>query len=88
LQVGELKQNDFIPSHDLAMTSLASQHIQRLELDDEQAMKYLRKQDFMIDTNLKGWCLMQYKGLHLGWAKILPNRINNYYPVHQRVRKG
>lgn len=88
LQVGELKQNDFIPSHDLAMTSLVSQHIQRLELDDEQAMKYLRKQDFMIDTNLKGWCLMQYKGLHLGWAKILPNRINNYYPVHQRVRKG
>lgn len=88
LQVGELKQNDFIPSHDLAMTSLVSQHIQRLELDYEQAMKYLRKQDFMIDTNLKGWCLMQYKGLQLGWAKILPNRINNYYPVHQRVRKG
>ncbi|MCU0438452.1 MAG: rRNA methyltransferase [Raineya sp.] len=87
LQVGELKQNDFIPSHDLAMTSLVNQNIQRLELDYEQAMKYLRKQDFTIDTNLKGWCLMQYKGLNLGWAKILPNRINNYYPVHQRVRK-
>jgi 16S rRNA C967 or C1407 C5-methylase (RsmB/RsmF family)/NOL1/NOP2/fmu family ribosome biogenesis protein len=87
LQVGELKQNDFIPSHDLAMTNFVHSKINRFELSYEQAMQYLRKQDFVLDTNLKGWCLMQYKGLNLGWAKILPNRINNYYPVHQRVRK-
>ncbi|KOY88032.1 hypothetical protein AD998_03405 [bacterium 336/3] len=87
LQVGELKQNDFIPSHDLAMTNLVNANISRLELSYEQAMQYLRKQDFTIDTPIKGWALMQYKGLNLGWAKILPNRINNYYPVHQRVRK-
>jgi len=87
LQIGELKQNDFIPSHDLAMSNFVSSQVNRLELSYEQAMQYLRKQDFSVDVSFKGWCLMQYKGLNLGWAKILPNRINNYYPVHQRVRK-
>jgi len=28
---------------------------------------------------------MTFQGFGLGWAKILPNRINNYYPKEQRI---
>jgi NOL1/NOP2/fmu family ribosome biogenesis protein len=28
---------------------------------------------------------MEYEGLALGWAKLLPNRINNYYPKEIRI---
>ena len=28
---------------------------------------------------------MTYEGQPLGWAKLLPNRINNYYPKELRI---
>jgi len=28
---------------------------------------------------------MNYEGQALGWAKLLPNRINNYYPKEIRI---
>jgi NOL1/NOP2/fmu family ribosome biogenesis protein len=31
---------------------------------------------------------MRYNGLGLGWAKILPNRMNNYYPQEWRILKA
>ncbi|MEN9522880.1 MAG: hypothetical protein RL065_1257, partial [Bacteroidota bacterium] len=34
-----------------------------------------------------GWTLMQYQQQNLGWAKVLPNRINNYYPMNARILK-
>jgi NOL1/NOP2/fmu family ribosome biogenesis protein len=33
----------------------------------------------------KGWSLMNYEGQALGWAKLLANRINNYYPKEIRI---
>jgi NOL1/NOP2/fmu family ribosome biogenesis protein len=40
-----------------------------------------------IDLNIteKGWSLMTFEGHPLGWAKLLPNRINNYYPKEIRI---
>jgi NOL1/NOP2/fmu family ribosome biogenesis protein len=35
----------------------------------------------------KGWNLMRFGGQPIGWAKILPNRINNYYPAEWRILK-
>jgi len=28
---------------------------------------------------------VQYGGLNLGWIKVLPGRINNYYPKEWRI---
>ncbi|NNU33163.1 hypothetical protein HK413_01390 [Mucilaginibacter sp. S1162] len=28
---------------------------------------------------------MTYRGEALGWAKLLPNRVNNYYPKELRI---
>ncbi|MDX2196622.1 MAG: RNA methyltransferase [Cytophagales bacterium] len=88
LYLGSFKQNDFIPSQALAHSTWVSERIPRWELSYEQAMQYLRKQNFSAENiSEKGWHLVTYQSLGLGWAKILPNRINNYYPTEWRVRK-
>jgi NOL1/NOP2/fmu family ribosome biogenesis protein len=54
-------------------------------LNKEQAIQYLRRDNIELDTTDKGWTLMTYEGHPLGWAKLLPNRINNYYPKEIRI---
>jgi NOL1/NOP2/fmu family ribosome biogenesis protein len=54
-------------------------------LDKEQAIQYLRRDNIAINPTEKGWSLMNYEGFALGWAKLLPNRINNYYPKEIRI---
>jgi NOL1/NOP2/fmu family ribosome biogenesis protein len=56
-----------------------------VELTEEEAMKYLRREDFTLDQAQKGWSLMTFENLGLGWAKILPNRINNYLPKELKM---
>ncbi|MBV9986233.1 MAG: hypothetical protein JO301_01025, partial [Chitinophagaceae bacterium] len=55
-------------------------------LSQQQALQYLRRKDLAIEAP-RGWCLVKYCGLPLGWIKVLPNRINNYYPAEWRILK-
>jgi 16S rRNA C967 or C1407 C5-methylase (RsmB/RsmF family)/NOL1/NOP2/fmu family ribosome biogenesis protein len=84
--IGEWARKELIPDPELALSSRCSRGLGRQALSLEQALAYLRKEEFQIDTDLKGWQLMSYQGLGLGWAKILTNRINNYYPKEWRIR--
>ena len=86
VSVGELKGKDFIPAHEYALSYLPLKTFNRVDLDKEQALSYLRRAEFNCSGE-KGWNLMRYNGLGLGWAKILPNRINNYYPQEWRILK-
>ena len=86
VSVGELKGQDFIPAHELAVSYLPLDAFNAIDLDKEQALSYLRRAEFSCMVQ-KGWSLMRYNGLGLGWAKILPNRINNYYPQEWRILK-
>jgi 16S rRNA C967 or C1407 C5-methylase (RsmB/RsmF family)/NOL1/NOP2/fmu family ribosome biogenesis protein len=89
IYLGEIKGNDLIPSQDLAMSIILNPDVPKLELTENQALNYLRKQDIQaIELNLKGWLLATYQGLALGWLKGLGNRMNNYYPSHLRIRMG
>ncbi|MDX5481071.1 MAG: rRNA methyltransferase [Hymenobacteraceae bacterium] len=86
-EVAEVKGKKLKPLHGLAM----SQHLNKdafetAELDLEQALRYLRKEDISLGTNGHDWLLMQYKGIPLGWAKQIGNRLNNYYPKEWRIR--
>ena len=86
VELGTIKGKDFIPSHELALSMMQKQRLSGIELDKEQALQYLRRKDIFVHGN-KGWNLMMYCGLTLGWAKVLPNRINNYYPPEWRILK-
>ena len=85
INIGTLMRDEFIPSHGLAMSGLIHENIPVVVLNEEAALNYLRRVDLMIDTATKGWTLIRFYGLALGFAKILPNRINNYYPKEWRI---
>ena len=84
LDLGAVKGKDFIPSHALAMSYWSNLPYANLEVDSQTALNYLRRADIQLDGNV-GWHLIKYQGIALGWAKLLPNRVNNYYPNEWRI---
>lgn len=84
---GKVIGKDLVPEQELAQSHLLAENVPSLELTLEQAIRYLRKDVMEADYSLRGWALMNYKGYGLGWAKLLPNRINNYYPKELRILK-
>lgn len=83
---GTFKGNDFIPSHDLAMSTNLRQDIPDLEVSKENALSYLRGESVNAASENSGWHLLRFNGLPLGWVKILKDRINNYFPKEYRIR--
>ncbi|MBS1597675.1 MAG: RNA methyltransferase [Bacteroidetes bacterium] len=84
--MGKFAGNELIPEHELALSTIIKEEINALELSKEEAIMFLRKEEVKTDSSMRGWTLARYKNQNLGWMKILPNRINNYYPKEWRVR--
>ncbi|MCA5005905.1 methyltransferase RsmF C-terminal domain-like protein [Sphingobacterium bovistauri] len=87
-EIGELKGKDLIPSHDLALSNLVRKDLQHLDLELDQAQNYLRKENMSTainSSNLRGWVVVRYKDVNLGWIKAMDNRINNYCPKEVRI---
>ena len=85
--MGKPAAREFIPEHDLALSSLISRQLPAISLSREQAIQYLRKEEVFTDAAHRGWALVQYEGRNMGWIKILANRTNNYYPKEWRILK-
>ncbi len=85
ITIGKFTVKELVPDHALAMSDLASPEIASVTLNKAAALQYLRKDDVFIDVGQKGWTLMKYNGINLGWIKNLGNRINNYYPKDWRI---
>lgn len=88
--LGELKGKDLVPTQGLALsTELNPDVFPSIELEWEDAIKYLRKEAFPLHENTrKGYVLLRYKGFPLGFVKNLGNRANNLYPQEWRIRSG
>ncbi len=87
IALGSLKGKDLVPDHELALSEAQPHRFNRVALSYEEALTYLRRQDLSLQAPA-GWNLLTYQSLPLGWAKVLPNRINNYYPQEWRIRMG
>lgn len=87
VELGTIAKDDLVPEHALALSTIIHPEIFSVELNREQALNYLRKNEITISSNHKGWTLANYNGIHLGWMKMLGNRINNYYPKEWRILK-
>jgi 16S rRNA C967 or C1407 C5-methylase (RsmB/RsmF family)/NOL1/NOP2/fmu family ribosome biogenesis protein len=86
VRIGKLAGRDLIPDHELALSNIVNKDaVSQTELDYDQAILYLRRENLVIAEAKKGWSLMTFEGLAMGWAKLLPNRINNYYPKELRI---
>lgn len=87
LKVGTFKGKDFVPAPSLALSTFLSSEVPSVELSRSQALHFLRKDPVQgLDTLAKGWHVVRYRTLGLGWIKNLGNRINNYYPKEWRIR--
>jgi NOL1/NOP2/fmu family ribosome biogenesis protein len=90
ITLGEIKGKDLIPHHSLAMsTALASDAFPKAEVTYEQAISYLRKEGLILDADVsRGYVLLTYQGVPLGFVKNIGNRANNLYPQEWRIRSG
>lgn len=88
VKAGQLTAKDLVPDHQLALSTCVAADLPAVDLGVEEALRYLRKEELQLQETLKGWVLMRYNHMNIGWAKILPNRINNYYPKEMRILKA
>jgi NOL1/NOP2/fmu family ribosome biogenesis protein len=85
--VAEMKHEKLVPEHAFAVSvAINREYFNRMELTKEQALQYLSKEALPISSGRKGFTLMMYNDIPLGWANVLDNRMNNLYPANWRIR--
>ena len=86
IDMGQVIRTELIPEHAFALANVNLDAFESVELNKEDAIKYLQKKDFQVDTAYKGWCLLKYEDAILGFAKLMGNRMNNNYPKEWRIK--
>lgn len=71
LALSAIYQRGAFPETDLTLTN---------------AIGYLRRESLPVISGEKGWGLVTYRDVPLGWIKNLGNRTNNYFPKEWRIR--
>ena len=86
--VATAKGKDMIPSHALALsTSINSDAFSTCEVDYATAIAFLRGETINVDAP-RGYVLVKYNGMTLGFVKNLGNRANNLYPKEWRIKSS
>jgi NOL1/NOP2/fmu family ribosome biogenesis protein len=83
--MGRLIRGELIPDHELALSALVSDNLQLFQLDKENAVRFLRRDELQGPVTGKGWFLVAYEAVHLGWIKISQGRVKNNYPMNWRI---
>jgi NOL1/NOP2/fmu family ribosome biogenesis protein len=86
LPLGIPGTKEWIPDHALALSIDLENDISGVDVNREQALKYLKREDPGVENAGKGWKVIRYQGLPLGWVKCLGNRMNNNLPKHWKIR--
>ncbi|EJX06241.1 tRNA and rRNA cytosine-C5-methylase [gut metagenome] len=91
VKVGEVKGKDLLPDHALAMSAgvLRPEAFPTEDLSYEQAIAYLRKEAIILSAEApRGFVLLTYRDVPLGFVKNIGNRANNLYPQEWRIRSS
>ncbi len=90
ITIGEIKGKDVIPDESLALsTALKRDAFPTVELAYEQAIAYLHKEAVTLPADTpRGFVLVTYKNMPLGFEKNIGNRANNLYPQEWRIKSG
>jgi 16S rRNA C967 or C1407 C5-methylase (RsmB/RsmF family)/NOL1/NOP2/fmu family ribosome biogenesis protein len=81
------RKNDFTPLHELALsTKIKSGAFPEVELEYQQAIAFLKKENLALRNAVTGWIILTYMDINLGFAKNIGSRLNNYFPVDWRIR--
>ena len=85
VKIGTMMKKGFVPDHELALNEWLSPQVNQIELNKSDALKYLRKDDVLVDGFKDGVYLMSYQKCGLGWGKVVNNRLKNNYPMNWRI---
>ena len=83
IELGEISNGRFIPSHSLAMC-LSPQQARFIELDQNTALSYLSGNTFPCGQT-EGWAVASYLGFSLGWCKVSGGVAKNHLPKALRI---
>lgn len=85
--VGVMKGDTLVPDADLALSIMLDKDAYpSAEVDMKTALAYLHRDAIMLPDSPKGFVLVRYEGLPLGFVKNLGNRCNNLHPQSRRIR--
>ncbi len=85
--IGEMKNESFIPAHDLAMSvKLNKPYWPRYDASWDDAIAFLRLEDLRIPDMPVGRILVCHRDVPLGFVNNLGKRTNNGYPQSWRIR--
>lgn len=87
IHVATIKGKDLIPTQALALsTSLRRGAFPEVEVNKEQALDFLRREAITLPEGTpRGFVLLTFSDLPLGFVKNLGNRSNNLYPAPWRI---
>ena len=83
--IGALIRYEIVPAHALAISTVISLSVESVQFSREEALQYLRRAELINATDKRGWIIVKYGTLNIGFIKSMGNRINNYYPKEWRI---
>jgi len=88
IESATLKGRDMIPTHALALSnSIDRSAFISSDLSLEDALHFLRRENINLDSGFpKGFILLTYKNIPLGFVKNLGSRTNSLLPSELRIR--
>ena len=85
--LGTLKGSTLVPDADLALSMmLAEDAFPYADVDLDTALAYLHRDAITLPEAAKGFVIIRYAGLPLGFVKNLGNRCNSLHPQSRRIR--
>lgn len=84
---GTFKGRDFIPDADLALSlAVADDAYPAVEVDRDTALSFLHRDAVLLPGAERGFVIIRYEGVNLGFVKNIGNRCNNLHPQSRRIR--
>jgi len=86
-RICSVKAGKYLPSHEIAMSVFyRKESFPVVNLNLDQALTYLSRGHLILDNAQRGWNIVCYNGVNLGFINNIGSRLNNYYPVNWRIR--
>ena len=86
--MGQIFKGKLKPDAALALyVGLSREAVANCDVDEENALRFLRKQDIAAELCAEGINLIKYQGQALGFVKRIGARVNNMYPNALRILK-
>lgn len=88
--VATRKGRDLVPEADFALAVIPEpvegMAYETVELTREEALRFLSREPLVLADSPRGYLLLTFAGLGLGFVKNLGNRTNSLLPAARRIR--